>query len=426
MFKLWAAIVKDVKILIRDKVGLTFMFAMPILLVLVITSLQSSTFELVNENKVPLLVCNKDTGIASRQLIQALEKVGMFNLHTTTQNLNGQQVSDSMHKQNALIALVIPSNFSAKIALKAKDVSDNALNDFGVKEKEAKQITDSLYNILFYYHPVLQASYRQSIKGALRSALQLVESKQILQTLYFSLNEKKLPESLENKIVNNQIAIQEIPVSKDGSKTIPNATQHNVPAWTIFAMFFIVTSLGSNLVKEKLSGSFIRLKTLPTNYLVALFSKQITYMAVCLLQVLVIFSMGVWLFPVIGLPALNIPTDILALIIVSVVCAWCAISYAQCIGVFAQTQEQANGFGAVSIVLLAAIGGILVPSFAMPHSFQFLLKFSPMYWCLESFYSLFLERGGLHDVLKNILPLLAIAIILQIIAFLGLKKKNLI
>jgi ABC-2 type transport system permease protein len=426
MFKLWAAILKDVKILVRDKIGLTFMFAMPIFLVLVITSLQSSTFELVNENKVPLLVCNKDTGAASRQLIQALEKVGMFNLLATTQNLNGQQVSDTMHKQNALMALVIPVSFSTKIAAKAKDVSEKALNDFGVKEKEGDQNTDSLYNILFYYHPVLQASYRQSIQGAIRSSLQLVESKQILQTLYFALNEKKLPESLENKIINNQITIQEIPVSKDGSKTIPNATQHNIPAWTIFAMFFIVTSLGSNLVKEKLSGSFIRLKILPTNYLVALVSKQITYMAVCLIQVLVIFSIGIWLFPLIGLPALNIPNDIFALIIVSVICAWCAVSYAQCIGVFAQTQEQANGFGAVSVVLLAAIGGILVPSFAMPHSFQFLLKFSPMYWCLESYYSLFLERGGLHDVLKNILPLFIMAIVLQIITLLRLKKKNLI
>ncbi|HKC67292.1 MAG TPA: ABC transporter permease [Bacteroidia bacterium] len=426
MFKLWAAIVKDAKILIRDKVGLTFMFAMPVLLVVVITILQSSTFELVNENKVPLLICNKDTGIASQQLVQALDKVGMFNLYTTGKNLNGKQVADSMHKQNALIALVIPANFSVKIALKAKDVSDNALNDFGVKEKETIQTTDSLYSIQFYYHPVLQASYRQSIQGALHSALQLVESKQVLQTLYFSLNEKKLPESLENKIINNQIAIQEIPVSKDGNKTIPNATQHNIPAWTIFAMFFIVTSLGSNLVKEKLSGSFIRLKTLPTNYIIALFSKQITYMVVCLAQVLVIFSIGVWLFPVIGLPALNIPNDFFALIIVSVVCAWCAISYAQCIGVFAQTQEQANGFGAISIIILAAIGGILVPSFAMPHSFQALLKISPMYWCLESYYSLFLERGGLPDVLKNLIPLLVIAIILQIIALLGLKKKNLI
>jgi ABC-2 type transport system permease protein len=425
MFKLRAAILKDVKILTRDKVGLIIMFAMPIVLVLVIASLQAGTFELVNENKVQLLLCNKDTGAASTQLIQALDKAGMFSIHNTT-GIDEKQVADKMNEQNALVAIVIPANFSNNIRLKAKDVTAKALNDFGVKEKTNTTKKDSIYNITFYYHPVLQTSYRQSIQGALRSALQLVESKQILQTLYFSLNERKLPEALEQEIITNQAQIEEIPVSKDGSKTIPNATQHNIPAWTIFAMFFIVTSLGSNLVKEKLSGSFIRLKTLPTNYLVALLSKQITYMFVCMAQVVVIFSIGVWLFPVIGLPALNMPHDILALIMVSFVCAWCAISYAQCIGVFAETQEQANGFGAVSIVLLAAIGGILVPSFAMPYSFQFLLKISPMHWCLEAYYNLFLEGGKLSDVIKNIIPLFVIAVVLQVISLLGLKNKNLI
>ena len=63
-------------------------------------------------------------------------------------------------------------------------------------------------------------------------------------------------------------------------QVILNATQHNVPAWTIFAMFFVVMSLGSSIVREKLSGSFIRLKTLPTNYFIALISKQITYLIV--------------------------------------------------------------------------------------------------------------------------------------------------
>ena len=122
---------------------------------------------------------------------------------------------------------------------------------------------------------------------------------------------------------------------------IPNASQHNVPAWTIFAMFFMVTSLGSNLVKEKLSGSFIRLKTLPTSYFIALISKQISYLLVTLAQVVVIFSIGVFLFPLIGLPKLNLPSDLVGLLIVSLISGWCAISYAIAIGVFAQTQEQA-------------------------------------------------------------------------------------
>ena len=426
MFKLWSTIVKDFRILTRDRVGLVLMFAMPILLVFVITSIQLSTFELVNENKVSLLICNKDKGEASRQLLEAITKMGMFELNEVATNVEETELSDMMHERDALLAIIIPEDFSAEISKKAKHINNQALQDFGMTEAEMGEEELSVAPISMYYHPVLQESYRASIKGAILSALQLVESKQILQTLYFSLNEEELPESLENDILNNRIAIDEIPVSRDGNKSIPNATQHNVPAWTIFAMFFIVTSLGSNVVKEKLSGSFVRLKTLPTNYLTALFSKEITYMGVCMAQVFVIFSIGVWIFPLIGLPALNLPDDVLGLILISLICGWCAITYAICIGVFAQTQEQANGFGAVSIVILAAIGGILVPSFAMPESFQLIMQLSPLHWALESYYVLFLEGVNFADVGKNVLPLLGITVVILLIAFIGLKRKNLI
>lgn len=427
MYKLWATIVKDIRILTRDKVGLTLMFAMPIILAIVITAIQNSTFELVNDNKVPLLLCNKDTGNAGRELVQAIEKIGMFNLKQVTKDETAEQIIKRMHAKDALVAIVVPSYFSASLSAQAKNISGKALVNFGVQQDTGKTAAAiAIDPITIYYHPVLQQSFRSSVQGALKSALQLVENKQVLKSLYFSLNEKELPASLENEIVNNQTGLKEVLVSRNGSRNIPNASQHNIPAWTIFAMFFIVISLGSSVVREKLNGSFIRLKTLPTSYLVALLSKQITYLAVTLLQTAIIFSIGVWLFPLIGLPALNIPADKLGLLVVTIICGWCAVSYAICIGVVAQTQEQANGFGAVSIVLLAAIGGILVPSFAMPASFQGVMKISPLHWCLEAFYGLFLEGGKLTDVVLNILPLLGITLLIQAITLYMLKRKNLI
>jgi len=426
MYKLWATIIKDLQILTRDKVGLIFMFAMPIILAIVITATQNSTFELVNKNKVPLLLCNKDNGEPGRQLVIAIEKVGMFDVKKVPADQTEKQLADRMHEKDALIAIIIPADFSAKVESKARSTAAKALNNLGLQTDSLKIDTDSLQPISLLYHPVLQQSFRQSIQGALRSTLQMVQTKQVLKSLYFDLNEKEIPDTLEAEIVNNQIGINEIPVSRDGSKTIPNATQHNIPAWTIFAMFFVVISLGSSVVREKLNGSFIRLKTLPTNYLLALLSKQITYLFVTLLQAAVIFAIGIWLFPSLGLPKLNLPSDLFGLFIVSFICGWCAVSFAICIGVFAQTQEQANGIGAVSIVLLAAIGGLLVPSFAMPESFQQVIKLSPLHWCLEAYYGLFLEGGKLKDILLNILPLLGITVLIQLIALYGLKRKNLI
>ena len=426
MYKLWATIVKDLQILTRDRVGLIVMFVMPIVLAVVITATQNSTFELVNKNKVPLLLCNKDTGDASKQLVTAIEKAGMFEVKRVAAGETENQLSNRMHEKDALIAIVIPPDFSARADAKAKATAAKALNNLGLQTDIIKINNDSVQPVTLLYHPVLQAAFRQSILGALRSALQMVQSKLVLKSIYFSLNETALPATLESEIINNQVAINEVPISRDGSKTIPNATQHNIPAWTIFAMFFVVISLGSSVVREKQNGSFIRLKTLPANYLLALFSKQITYLLVTLLQACVIFAIGIWLFPLMGLPKLNLPADLPGLFIVSLICGWCAVSFAVCVGVFAQTQEQANGIGAVSIVLMAAIGGLLVPSFAMPQSFQQVIKLSPLHWCLEAYYGLFLEGGKLKDVLISILPLLAITILIQLIAWYGLKRKNLI
>lgn len=426
MYKLRATIIKDLRILTRDKVGLTLMFIMPVILAIIITAIQNSTFELVNDNKVPLLLSNKDKGASGKQLIEAIDKIGMFNLKQVTGEQSEKQVIERMQAKDALIAIVIPEDFSSKITATAKSVSGKALKEFGLEGDSAIAGSAPMDPLTLYYHPVLQQSFRSSVQGALRSALQLVESRQIVRNLYFSINDKELPPALENDIVNNQVLINEVPVSRDGAKRIPNATEHNIPAWTIFAMFFVVISLGSSVVREKMNGSFIRLKTLPTSYLIALFSKQVTYLFVTMAQTAVIFAIGVWLFPHMGLPALHLPADITGLVIVTLICGLCAVSYAICIGVFAQTQEQANGFGAVSIVIMAAIGGLLVPSFAMPHSFKTVMKISPLHWCLEAFYGLFLEAGKLGDVIMNIIPLLIMIVVIQLTALWGLKHKNLI
>ena len=425
MFKLGATILKDIRVLWRDKPGITLMFVMPIMLVIVVTNIQNSTFQLVSKNKLPILVNNRDTGQAGKQMVSTINKIGMFKVLTISGNQSEKQMSGAMHVQDALLGVVIPSDFSVKVAAKAKSIAGKALKSFGLEGDTVKQAGD-VDPLTMYYNPVLQESLRLSVDGGIRSALQLVESRETLRSLYFSINEKPLPQSLEDEMLNNKTTINEIAVSKGGTRINPNATQHNVPAWTIFAMFFVIMSLGVSVVREKISGSFIRLKTLPTNYVVAILSKQITYLGVTLLQAVVIFSIGIWLFPLMNLPALNLPSDMLALTVVTVVTGWCAVSYAICVGVFSETQEQVNGFGAISIVILAALGGLMVPSFAMQGFFKNAANFSPMHWSLEAYYTMFLENGKLKDILNNMAPLIIITLLLQFLTFVGLKRKNLI
>ncbi len=426
MFKLWATIVKDFRVLVRDGVGLALMFLMPIVLVFVVTDIQNSTFKMINKNKLPILVCNRDTGESGIQLIETINKIGMFKVSNLPKNQNEKTIADAMKERDALLSIIIPANFTLKVKAKSKSVAGKALTSFGLQADSVQKNVGNVDPLTLYYNPVLQESLRLSVKGGLQSALQLVESRETLRSLYFSINEKQLPASLEDEMLNNKATINEIPVSKNGSLSAPNAAQHNVPAWTIFAMFFVIMSLGGSVIREKVSGSFIRLKTLPTNYLVGLLSKQITYVIVTIIQAVVIFSLGIWVFPLIGLPGLNLPSDVAGLFVVTLVCGWCAVSYAILVGVFAETHQQSNGFGAISIVILAAVGGLMVPTFTMDTSMKTFANFSPMHWCLQAYYGLFLEGGRLRDVLGNLIPLIIITLVFQLITFLGLKRKNLI
>ena len=421
-----ATIIKDLKILLRDRVGLFMMFFMPILLVIVITSVQNSTFELVNNNRISLVVYNNDKGSLGLQLLEGIRKIGLFKLQIADSAISESDISVQMRNRDVLVALVIPAGFTSFIQNKAEDIASRALKDPDSLTAKPVQQNRSADSLQMFYHPVMQASFRQSIEGAFRSAVQVIQGETIVKKLYESVNQKEIPADLEKQILFEQLPISEIPVSRSGSRTIPNASQHNVPAWTIFAMFFIVISLGGSVVREKNRGSFIRLKTLPASFLIALFSKQIVYLLVTTMQAAVIFIIGNKIFPSLGLPALNIPKDLLGLFIVTVVCGYCAVSYAICVGVFAHTSEQSNGFGAISILIFAALGGLLVPSFAMPADLQNLLRISPLHWALEAYYGLFLEGGKLRDIWMNILSLLGITVLIQLFTLYGLKKKNLI
>jgi len=426
MFKLWAAIVKDSRVLLRDGIGLALMFFMPIVLVFVVTDIQNSSYKLINKNKLPIYICNRDTGQSSVQLIEAINKIGMFKVSQLPKDQNEKTIADSMKASDAMLGVVIPSNFTVKVKAKAKSVAGKALTSFGLQADSTQKEAGDVDPLTLYYNPVIQESMRLSIKGGLQSALQLVESRETLRSLYFSINEKPLPSKLEDEMLNNKTVINEIPVSKSGSLKAPNAAQHNVPSWTIFAMFFVIMSLGGSIVREKVSGSFIRLKTLPTSYMVGMLSKQITYVGVTIVQAVVIFALGIWVFPLVNLPGLDLPEDIFGLFVVTVICGWCAVSYAMCVGVFAETHQQSNGFGAISIVILAAVGGLMVPTFTMDTSLKTFANLSPMHWCLQSYYGLFLEGGRLRDVIGNLIPLVIISLVFQLISFWGLRRKNLI
>jgi len=424
MYKWIASIQKEFLVLINDKVGLALMFGLPIALVFLMTIIQDSAYKIVNENNVDILISNRDVGEQGDKFVHLIRESKAFNIEIDN-SLDKDATNTQLLKRDKLVALYIPENFSKLLSDKAALVSKKMLFDLGLKDDSVFTSAPIKTEIIFYHDPVLQDNYANSILGLFYTFLGQVEQGLMVEKVYNEMGVDN-PIGLENTIKNNRIEIETIASSTSNKAPNPNSTQHNVPAWTIFAMFFMVLSLGSNITFEKNSGSFIRIKTTPTHYSVILVSKMFIYVVAALLQVVIIFSIGKVIFPYLGLPELNLPSHFGAFIIMVLLSSIAAVSYAVMIGSISRTPEQNNGIGSISIMIFAALGGIWVPLFALPDYMVFISNFSPMRWCLEGFYLLFLSDGGLFELTNVLISIIIFIIVCQLITFGKLKKDKLI
>jgi len=167
------------------------------------------------------------------------------------------------------------------------------------------------------------------------------------------------------------------------------------------------------------------LLTMPGNYLTVLGSKTIVYLGITFLQFILMILTGIFILPLFGLPVLNLGTHLFALIITALASGLAAVGYGILVGTITETHEQAGVFGSVSVIILASLGGIWFPVYAMPAVMQKISIISPLNWGLESFYDIFLKNGTITDILPEISALFIFFIITILIAYLYEGAKRL-
>jgi ABC-2 type transport system permease protein len=101
-----------------------------------------------------------------------------------------------------------------------------------------------------------------------------------------------------------------------------------------------------------------------------------------------------------GLPSLYIGPHKLAILIMGISIGLAATGYGVLVGTISTTHEQAATFGSISVIILAALGGLWVPVFMMPRAMQVISSFSPLNWGLQGFYRIFLHGEGVSGVIK--------------------------
>ena len=422
MHKLLASTYKEFLLLTRDIGGIAILFIMPLVLIVTITLIQDSTFKTVNESKIPILLVDNDKGTISETILKGLQESNSFEVILKEKETIAKEL---VFKGDYQLAIVIPENLSSDLNKKVTQNVERILAEFGLEDESSdapKKVEIPKKEVNLYFDPATQLTFKSSVKNGIDKMISKIETQSIYKAFQEQISDDEAAVVFDT---DNFITFKEIMPKGDGDKElIPNSVQHNVPAWTLFAIFFIIVPLSINMVKEKSQGTFVRLRTNPVSYATVLGGKSIVYLMVCVIQFVLMLLIGVYLFPYLGLPVLDISGRLGLLFIVTIFSGLAAIGLGLLLGTVANTQEQSAPFGATFVVILAAMGGVWVPVFVMPKTMQVLSNFSPMNWGLNAYYDVFLRNSSFIEIVPEITTLFLFFIATTVISIIYNEKKN--
>lgn len=421
MRKILATFINESRLFAKDLAGMALLFLMPLALTVLMALIQDAPFREYQDIRFEILWVDKDGGKMARQLGAELDSIPQFVLirKLNDQLLTADKAQELVHKGNYKLAVIVPEGVSAEVANSANQVA----NELGAKlgapgklpQRESRQVA-----LEIYFDPVIKQAMKLSLLNALEKQVTRIQAEIILARLENRLDEQAADSSgpglrLQEKL--QAVQIREISSGQQATAQLTtNSVQHNVPAWALFGLFFIIIPIAGNFIREREDGSLMRIKMIPGSYFTILLGKLGFYIVLGMLQFFVMLAAGALLMPLLGLDSLQIGNAFGSLFLTVLVVAATATAYGVLIGSVFQTPNQALPFGAISIVILSAIGGIWVPVEILPAGLQQLAKLSPLHWALDAINELFLRSGSILTVWKQLVILLIFALLFFLIA----------
>ncbi len=418
---------KECLILLRDKAGLAILFVMPLLLITIMSLIQDAPFKDYKENKIPIVYVDNDKDSLGSIIKKGLINSGIFSVITeiNEETASDESIKQAVAKGDFRLGIIIPEGATNTMNKNVENRVGKMLAGFGMGKKDSTVFQPDSIQLIILFDPAAKIAFRSSVSSALDKFITRTEMETMLRIFSQKLGEAsgiKQEASIESRPL---ITLKEIQANDSKvAELLTNSVQHNVPAWAIFAMFYIVIPLASSMIKEREEGSALRLLLIPGSYMTSLYGKIFIYTAVCLIQFFLMMLVGIYFLPLLGLPAFEIGTNFIALMLMVIACALAATGYGFMVGSIFNSHHQAMVFGSVSVVILAAIGGVLVPVYVMPGIMQSISIISPLNWSLNGLNNVFLRQTNLSEILPDILRLTGffVLMILLSVKFNQMKK----
>src|SRR5512143_1553497 len=112
--QIMAITIKDLKVIFKDTGGVTALFLMPAMFIIVMSNALAGSFGGGSDQLINVLVVNLDRGATGATLVADLQASGGINVETTWENqpLTRAQAEQLIVDEKRNIAIIIPEDFS--------------------------------------------------------------------------------------------------------------------------------------------------------------------------------------------------------------------------------------------------------------------------------------------------------------------------
>jgi ABC-2 type transport system permease protein len=380
-----AVLKKEILLTMRDIHALMVLFAMPVAFILIMSLALQETDEKSPKQFEVALVFESELD-ANKPEAEQFRLLSDFHFRNDKDKDVERVISGD---ENLIAGVIIPGGFFSHLTSE-----DSA---------EVRPIS-------IFYQPTTPHPLRKLLLASLQQAIATI---QLDHRLEKEFEDPLLRRGMRERFMAKNLVIEhEINAGTGSAGHRPSSVQQSVPAWLIFSMFFVVIPIATTFIVEKQQGTHQRLMTLPVSDVYLLLGKLIPYLVINIIQTVLMFLVGIYLVPAVGGQGLVLSENAWLLLPMSLVVGLAAISLALLIATFVRTTEQATTIGGVINLLLAAIGGIMVPVYVMPVFMQKIAVYSPMNWGLEGFLTILLRQGSLEDISTNLIKLALLAVFL--------------
>ncbi|ACZ13120.1 ABC transporter permease [Sulfurospirillum deleyianum] len=378
---------KEFLLILRNHHALIVLFVMPTLFIIIMSLALQNTYANKYDVKLSVGVQSESNASALGFFMDKLNDNRFFTFNRLEENVGLEEALS--HKTYDFVLSLSP-NFIEN----------------SVKNEEASMQITSRSDI----------AYQQV--AFLKQLLSLKMAELVIENFSVILNINALTKTdFEKKITHTYLL-------KDNKPTQITSVQHSVPSWLIFSMFFILIPISNTFINEKNFGTIDKIRSMNIPLSGVIVGKFIPYFVMNQLQVLLMILVGIYLLPLLGGDSLVIQGSFFMLLLISAVVSIAAISFALFIATLSNSSEMATILGGTSNIILAALGGIMVPKIVMPKMMQELSSLSPMSWALDSFLEIIVNGGHFSDIYPAMGKLLLCALFFLITAYFMLKYRR--